>query len=157
MSGPVVVALTEAGGTLARRIARELSGAEVHGLAGRVSGVDLAFAQTALHLRQLFQAGRPIVAVMAAGALVRILAPVLSDKHDDPPLLQFEPGVAQAIPDLAGLSLDDAVAVVEEAGAGYVVVGVSDGEVPEGQVVDQKPAPGTEIGPGDLVTLIVSR
>ena len=68
-----------------------------------------------------------------------------------------EPGVAQAIPDLAGLSLDDAIAVVEEAGAGYVVIGVSEGEVPEGQVVDQVPAPGTEIGPGDLVTLIVSR
>jgi hypothetical protein len=68
-----------------------------------------------------------------------------------------EPGVAQALPDLAGLSLDDAIAVVEEAGAGYVVIGVSDGEVPEGQVVDQQPAPGTEIGSGDLVTLIVSR
>jgi hypothetical protein len=68
-----------------------------------------------------------------------------------------EPGVAQAIPDLAGLSLDDAVAVVEDAGAGYVVIGVSEGEVPEGQVVDQTPAPGTEIGSGDLVTLIVSR
>ena len=68
-----------------------------------------------------------------------------------------EPGVAQALPDLAGLSLDDAVAVVEEAGAGYIVVGVSEGEVPEGQVVDQEPAPGTEIGSGDLVTLIVSR
>jgi transcriptional regulator with XRE-family HTH domain len=68
-----------------------------------------------------------------------------------------EPGVAQALPDLAGLSLEDAISVVEEAGAGYVVIGVSDGEVPEGQVVDQVPAPGTEIGSGDLVTLIVSR
>ncbi len=67
-----------------------------------------------------------------------------------------EPGVAQALPDLAGLSLDDAIAVVEEANAGYVVIGVSEGEVPEGQVMDQKPAPGTEIGPGVLVTLIVS-
>ena len=65
--------------------------------------------------------------------------------------------MAQALPDLAGLSLEDAISVVEEAGAGYVVIGVSEGEVPEGQVVDQVPAPGTEIGPGDLVTLIVSR
>ena len=68
-----------------------------------------------------------------------------------------EPGVAQALPDLAGRSLEDAISVVEEAGAGYVVIGVSEGEVPEGQVVDQVPAPGTEIGSGDLVTLIVSR
>ena len=68
-----------------------------------------------------------------------------------------KPGVPQAIPDLAGLSLDDAVAAVKDAGAGYVVIGVSQGEVPVGQVLDQKPAPGTEIGSGDLVTLIVSR
>src|SRR3990170_5082774 len=68
-----------------------------------------------------------------------------------------EPGVAQALPDLTGRGLDEAIAVVEEAGAGYVVIGVSEGEVPEGQVVDQVPVPGTETGPGDLVTLIVSR
>jgi cytoskeletal protein RodZ len=66
-------------------------------------------------------------------------------------------GVAQALPDLAGRSLDEAISVVESAGAGYVVIGVREGEVPLGQVVDQKPAPGTAVGAGDLVTLIVSR
>src|SRR3990172_6983057 len=44
-----------------------------------------------------------------------------------------EPGVAQALPDLAGRSLDDAIAVVEEAGAGDVVIGVSGGEGPGGE------------------------
>src|SRR3990172_996800 len=78
------------------------------------------------------------------------LLPFFPVGHVDEPSLQ-------PLPDLAGLSLDDAVAVVEEAGAGYIVVGVSEGEVPDGQVVDQEPAPGTEIGSGDLVTLIVSR
>ncbi len=68
-----------------------------------------------------------------------------------------ESGVAQALPDLAGRSLEEAVDVVEEAGAGYVVIGVSEGEVPVGQVVDQVPLPGTTIQAGDLVTLIVSR
>jgi transcriptional regulator with XRE-family HTH domain len=68
-----------------------------------------------------------------------------------------ESGVTQALPDLAGRSLDEAVAVVEEAGAGYVVIGVREGEVPVGQVVDQQPRPGTVVEPGDLVTLVVSR
>jgi transcriptional regulator with XRE-family HTH domain len=68
-----------------------------------------------------------------------------------------EPGVAQALPDLAGRSLEEAVAVVEEAGAGYVVIGVHQGEVPVGQVVDQAPSPGVTVDAGDLVTLIVSR
>jgi beta-lactam-binding protein with PASTA domain len=68
-----------------------------------------------------------------------------------------EPGVTQALPDLAGRSLDEAIAVVEGADAGYVVIGVREGEVPVGQVVDQQPPPGTVVEPGDLVTLIVSR
>jgi transcriptional regulator with XRE-family HTH domain len=68
-----------------------------------------------------------------------------------------EGGVPQALPDLAGRSLEEAIGVVESAGAGYVVVGVREGEVPVGQVVDQQPAPGTAVEAGDLVTLIVSR
>jgi hypothetical protein len=68
-----------------------------------------------------------------------------------------EPGVSQALPDLAGRGLDEAIAIVEEAGVGYVVIGVREGEVPVGQVVDQQPVPGTVVEPGDLVTLIVSR
>ncbi|MEX0799689.1 MAG: helix-turn-helix domain-containing protein [Dehalococcoidia bacterium] len=68
-----------------------------------------------------------------------------------------EPGVSQALPDLAGRSLDDAIAVVEDSGAGYVVVGVREGEVPVGQIVDQQPVAGTVVQSGDLVTLIVSR
>ena len=68
-----------------------------------------------------------------------------------------ESGVTQALPDLAGRGVDEAIAVVEDAGAGYVVIGVREGEVPVGQVVDQQPTPGTVVEPGDLVTLIVSR
>ncbi len=68
-----------------------------------------------------------------------------------------EPGVTRALPDLAGRSLDEAIEVVEETGAGYVVIGVSGGEVPLGQIVDQQPLAGTIVQAGDLVTLIVSR
>lgn len=88
-------------------------------------------------------------------ALEESAPPVVVPPEEE--LLPAEPGVAQALPDLAGRSLDDAIAIVEEAGAGYVVIGVREGEVPVGQVVDQQPLPGTAIEPGDLVTLIVSR
>ena len=80
--------------------------------------------------------------------------PVVVPPEEAPP---GEPGVSQALPDLAGRSVDEAIAIVEDAGAGYVVIGVREGEVPVGQVVDQQPAPGIVIEPGDLVTLIVSR
>jgi len=98
MRGPVVVALTQAGAELARRIAHTMPGAEVHGLSGRVAGADVAFAQTAAHVRQLFRSGRPIVAVMATGALVRILASVVSDKSDDPPVIALAEDGAAVVP-----------------------------------------------------------
>jgi len=66
-------------------------------------------------------------------------------------------GPASALPDLAGQSLEEAVAIVKEAGASYVIVGVTEGDIPVGRVVGQAPPPNTAVQPGDLVTLIVSR
>jgi transcriptional regulator with XRE-family HTH domain len=122
-----------------------------------------------------------ILAVAAVGALILLVIGLYSIGSDDsgallgqepaavqesvpdvvvPPEGEVpvgEPGVAQALPDLAGRSLEEAITVVEEAGAGYVVIGVHQGEVPVGQVVDQAPSPGMTVESGDLVTLIVSR
>lgn len=66
-------------------------------------------------------------------------------------------GPAQALPDLAGQSLADAITQVEATGASYVVVGVRQGDVPAGQIIDQQPTPGTAVKPGDVVTLVVSQ
>ena len=122
-----------------------------------------------------------ILAVAAVGALILLVIGLYSIGNDDsgallgpeqaalresvpdvrvPPAGEApvgDPGVAQALPDLAGRSLEEAITVVEEAGAGYVVIGVHQGEVPVGQVVDQAPSPGMTVEAGDLVTLIVSR
>jgi hypothetical protein len=88
-------------------------------------------------------------------ALEESAPPVVVPPDEEMPAA--EPGVTQALPDLAGRGRDEAIAIVEEAGAAYVVIGVREGEVPVGQVVDQQPPPGTIVEPGDLVTLIVSR
>ncbi len=122
-----------------------------------------------------------IVAVAAVGLLILLVVALYSVGRDDngtllgpaPAAVQdsapdfvvppegeappAEPGVSKALPDLVGRSLEEAIAVVEEAGAGYVVIGVRQGEVPVGQVVDQTPSPGTTVQSGDLVTLVVSR
>lgn len=66
-------------------------------------------------------------------------------------------GPATVMPDLVGRSLEEAIAVVEEAGATYVIIGVRQGEVPSGQVVGQDPAPEELVQPGDLVTIVVSQ
>ena len=63
---------------------------------------------------------------------------------------------AGALPDLVGLSLDDAIAKVEETGATYIIVQVPGGDVPVGQIVDHDPGPDETVGAGDVVTLLVS-
>ena len=77
---PAIVVLSAAALPLARRIAA-LTGGEVHGPAGRVEAADRSFAKVAPHLTALFREGRPILALMASGALIRILAPSLADER----------------------------------------------------------------------------
>ena len=93
-----VLALSTEGGRLARRVAARLGDAEVHGLRGRVAGADRFFCETAHHLRMLFEEGRPIAGVCAAGILVRALAPVLGDKGASPPVVALSEDGAFAIP-----------------------------------------------------------
>ena len=92
------LALSAKGGELARRIAGALGDAEVHGLRGRVADADRFFGETAPHLRALFEAGRPIAGVCAAGILVRALAPALVDKRAEPPVVAVSEDGAFVVP-----------------------------------------------------------
>jgi len=101
MTEPAVIVLTNRGLPTARRVAAAVGGA-VHGLIGRVEGADVAFADTAEHLRALFAAGTPIVGVCAAGILVRALAPLLADKRAEPPVLAVAEDGSAVVPLLGG-------------------------------------------------------
>ncbi|WP_182083947.1 precorrin-3B C(17)-methyltransferase [Aureimonas sp. ME7] len=100
MSAPAILCLGPAALPLARRLADHLGG-EVHGTA-RVSGADVTVADTGAHLRDLFAEGRPIVALMATGALIRILAPLLADKRAEPPVLAIAEDGSAVVPFLGG-------------------------------------------------------
>lgn len=95
---PVVVALTPA--PLARRLAEAL-GAPLHAKAGRAEG-DASFEDAMEHLRTLFAAGHPIVGVCAAGILIRALAPLLSDKRAEPPVVAVAEDGSAVVPLLGG-------------------------------------------------------
>jgi cobalt-precorrin 5A hydrolase/precorrin-3B C17-methyltransferase len=98
---PAVVILSAAAASLGRRIAEDIGG-ELHGAAARVAEADVHFASAKDHLPALFAAGRPIVAVMASGALIRLLAPLLSDKHTEPPVLAVADDGSSVVPLLGG-------------------------------------------------------
>ena len=102
MSGPALVALTQTGADLARRLRASLPGSRVHGLDPRVFGADVEFVDTTAHLRELFAAGTPIVGICAAGILIRVLAPLLSAKTREPPVVAVAEDGRAVVPLLGG-------------------------------------------------------
>jgi hypothetical protein len=66
-------------------------------------------------------------------------------------------GNALALPDLTGLTLAEAIAIVEDTGATWLAVPTTEGDVPAGQVISFSPGEGTVVGPGDVVSLTVSQ
>ena len=98
---PVFVLLTQDALPVARRL-QVTAGGHVHGLEGRVCDADEAFADAAAHLRSLFRDGRPIVGLMASGALIRCLAPVLGDKRTEPPVVAVAQDGSAVVPLLGG-------------------------------------------------------
>ena len=97
-----LIALTANGGQLARRLQAGLPGSRVYGLERRVEDCDVTFSQTHATLSDLFEAGQSIVGICAAGILIRTLAPLLTDKHTEPPVLAVSPDGASVVPLLGG-------------------------------------------------------
>jgi cobalt-precorrin 5A hydrolase/precorrin-3B C17-methyltransferase len=140
---PAVVILSASAASLGRRIAEDIGG-ELHGAAARVSEADVRFASAKDHIQALFAAGRPIVAVMASGALIRLLAPLLSDKHSEPPVLAVAEDGSTVVPLLGGhhgandLARQIATAIGAPAAittAGDLKFGVALDQPPEGYVL----------------------
>ena len=99
---PVFVVLTAEGRVLAEGLSADWPGSEVHGLAGRAEPAEVVFDSVAEHLRELFTVGRPIVGICAAGVLIRILAPQLSDKHGEPAVVALAEDGGAVVPLLGG-------------------------------------------------------
>ncbi|MHC5654933.1 precorrin-3B C(17)-methyltransferase [Stappia sp.] len=97
-----ILVLTPAALATARRVAAALPGATLHGLAHRVPGLDVSFAETLNHIRALYQAGTPIVGVCASGILIRALAAVIEDKRAEPAVLAVSEDGASVVPLLGG-------------------------------------------------------
>ncbi len=98
-----VVVLSQGGVPLARKVMASLPDAILYGLKGRTTGVDISYIHFGETLRQLFQAGIPILGVCAAGILIRTLAPLLNSKWQEPPVLAIAEDGSAVVPLLGGL------------------------------------------------------
>lgn len=101
MNKPSVIVLSPADLELAAKIALAIDG-RVETYAKRIEPADVPFDDPKSHIRQLFKSGRPIIAIMASGAILRLLAPVLTDKKNDPPVLVVASDGSCVVPLLGG-------------------------------------------------------
>jgi cobalt-precorrin 5A hydrolase/precorrin-3B C17-methyltransferase len=106
-----IIALSEAGAALARRVQTILRGGEVLGLEGRVADCDRSFSNVSAILHDVFGAGRPIIGICATGILIRTLAPFLISKESDPPVLAVAEDASVVVPLLGGHHGANALAV----------------------------------------------
>lgn len=98
---PAIIILSSSALLIAQRIKNNLSG-EIHGFKKRVSDADVLFDDVGDHLGALFLSGRPIIAVMAIGAVTRLIAPMLADKMSEPPVLVVGEDGSSVVPLLGG-------------------------------------------------------
>ncbi len=102
-TAPAIIVLGPGALDVARRIQAGQPGAQVHALAGRARA-DVAFDELGAHLRDLYRRGTPIVALCAAGIVIRCIAPLLADKGAEPPVLAVAEDGSTVVPLLGGLA-----------------------------------------------------
>ncbi|WP_250467218.1 precorrin-3B C(17)-methyltransferase [Caballeronia sp. GAFFF2] len=98
-----IVVLGNGALTIARKIQACRPGSLVHGLASRVN-LDASFDDFGAHVRALYAAGSPIVALCSAGIVIRALAASLADKGAEPPVLAVAQDGSAVVPLLGGMS-----------------------------------------------------
>ncbi|WP_027798526.1 precorrin-3B C(17)-methyltransferase [Paraburkholderia dilworthii] len=103
MMPPAIVILGAGALDTARRIQTLYADSQVHALQGRVDA-DVAYGELSAHLRDLYARGTPIVALCAAGIVIRCVAPLLSNKRAEPPLLAVAEDGSAVVPLLGGLA-----------------------------------------------------
>ncbi|MGI3169298.1 precorrin-3B C(17)-methyltransferase [Pseudooceanicola sp. C21-150M6] len=147
-AAPVVMAVSGAGAGVARRVA-DLLGVPLAGRSGRVAGADLVFDDALVFARDMFAAGRPLVGVCASGILIRAVAPLLSDKKAEPPVVSVSDDGAVVVPLLGGHRganrLAKEIAVALEAVAAVTTAG----DIALGVALDAPPAGYRLANPGD--------
>jgi len=99
---PAILALNDSGATLGRKLIEIAGQGELHGFAERVSAPDIPFSTVQVHLRELFEANRTIIAIMSSGIVIRALGPLVEDKRNEAPVLCVSEDGTTVVPLLGG-------------------------------------------------------
>ncbi|WP_104911495.1 precorrin-3B C(17)-methyltransferase [Pseudomonas sp. LG1D9] len=126
---PAIVILGQGSLATARSIQQVYPGAQIHGLAGRVEGADQTYSEFGATLRQLYQQGTPIIALCAAGIVIRTLAALLLEKGEEPAVLAVAEDGSAVVPLLGGLGGVNSMAREIAAALGVAAAITTSGEL----------------------------
>jgi cobalt-precorrin 5A hydrolase/precorrin-3B C17-methyltransferase len=143
-SDVAIVILGPSAAELGHRLRAALPGARLHGLAGKGIEAEIVFPRATEHIAALFAAGTPIVGVCASGILIRAVAPLLSDKRREPPVVAVAEDGSVAVPLLGGHHGGNALARRIAAALGGVAAITTAGDLRLGIALDEPP-PGWRI------------
>ncbi len=101
-ASPAIVILGPSALATGRLIQALYPQAVIHGLSGRVE-TDRAYDDFGDTLRSLYRSDTPIIALCAAGIVIRSLAPLLANKGAEPPVLAVAEDGSAVVPLLGGL------------------------------------------------------
>ncbi|MEG4813808.1 precorrin-3B C(17)-methyltransferase [Microcoleus sp. K5-D4] len=100
---PAIVILGQNSLQIAKKISAHFPGSQIYGLIDRTDDTDINFSNFGETLRELFATETPIISICAAGIIIRTLAPLLSDKRAEPPVLAVAEDGSAVVPLLGGL------------------------------------------------------
>lgn len=145
---PAIIVLNESALPIAAKTAEAVGGI-IHGQAKRITGAEITpFDDVRVHLQALFLDGTPIIGIMASGALIRLLAPVLQDKNTEPPVLAVSEDGSSIVPLLGGHhGANDLARDLADALDGFAAVTTA-GDVKYGVALDDPPAGYVLANPG---------
>ncbi|UVM56534.1 precorrin-3B C(17)-methyltransferase [Pseudomonas sp. B21-012] len=126
---PAIVILGNGSLATARKIQQLYPDALIHGLEGRVEGADRSYQEFGATVRQLYQHDTPIIALCAAGIVIRTLAGLLLEKGAEPPVLAVAEDGSAVVPLLGGLGGVNRMAREIGAGLGVAAAITTSGEL----------------------------
>ena len=152
---PAIVILGNGSLNTAQRIQQLYPTALIYGLAERVSGADRSYSEFGATLRELYRQNTPIIALCAAGIVIRSLAPLLLEKGDEPPVLAVAEDASAVVPLLGGLGGVNQLAREIAAGLGIAPAITTSGELRFGTCLLNPPS-GYALGDLELGKRFVS-
>jgi cobalt-precorrin 5A hydrolase/precorrin-3B C17-methyltransferase len=99
-----IIILGEKSIAIARQIQTVIPDAVIYGLTSRTQTADCQYEKFSETVSELFSQGHPIIGICAAGILIRSLAPLLSDKRAEPPVIAIAEDGSAVVPLLGGLN-----------------------------------------------------